>query len=253
MRKMRKETGLFMAEGLRTLIEGVELGADLRYFVYLDDMRDRADIAQVREYCAKCGGVSLEVRQNILEKLSHKDNPQSVIGVFRQKFLPLEQIVPDAASCWVVLEQVRDPGNLGTILRTIDSVGADGVILVGNCCDPYSIESVRATMGSVFQVPIVLTSLPDFKEWAAKWTGLIVGTTLQSSVDFRQIHYTRPVLLVMGNEQAGLSEEMRSVCEKNVRLPMNGRADSLNLSIATGIMLYAILEPWEDLSLRVAP
>lgn len=235
-----------MAEGLRTLIEGVELGADLRYFVYLDNMKDRPDIVRVREYCAAQAGESLEVSQNILEKLSHKDNPQSVIGVFRQKFLPLEQINPQDSKCWVALEQVRDPGNLGTIIRTIDSVGADGVILVGNCCDPYSLESVRATMGSIFQVPIVVASLTDFSNWSKGWAGSIIGTTLQSSVDFREVTYTHPLLLVMGNEQAGLSEEMRSVCQQNVRLPMNGRADSLNLSIATGVMLYAMLEPWDS-------
>jgi TrmH family RNA methyltransferase len=251
MRKRRKETGLFMAEGLRTLIEGIELGADLRYFVYLDDMKDRPDIVRVRDYCAAQSGESLEVSQNILEKLSHKDNPQSVIGVFRQKFLPLEQVFPQASKCWVVLEQIRDPGNLGTIIRTVDSVGADGVILVDNCCDPYSVEAVRATMGSIFHVPIVVTSLTDFTNWAGNWTGSIVGTTLQSSVDFREVVYTSPLLLVMGNEQAGLSEEMRGVCHQNVRLPMNGRADSLNLSIATGVMLYAMLEPWDGLKVSL--
>ena len=131
---------------------------------------------------------------------------------------------------------------MGTIIRTIDGVGATGVILVGNCCDPYSVEAVRATMGSIFCIPIVTTSRDDFVTWAKTWPGLIIGTTLQDSVDYRTIEYNPPLLLLMGNEQAGLSDDLRKACHKIVRLPMNGRADSLNLSVATGIMLYAMLE-----------
>jgi TrmH family RNA methyltransferase len=231
-----------MAEGLRTIIEGMELGAQLKNLVYLTDLKGRPDIARVRDYCLSCGGRPLEVTQAVLEKLSHKDNPQAVIGVFKQALHTLAAVDPAKARCWVVLEDVRDPGNLGTIIRTIDGVGATGVILVGNCCDPYSVEAVRATMGSIFCVPIVTASRDEFIAWIPNWSGLIVGTTLQDSVDYRTVQYTPPLLLLMGNEQAGLSEELRHICHKIVRLPMNGRADSLNLSVATGIMLYAMLE-----------
>lgn len=242
MRKRRKETGLFRAEGLRTLIEGMELGADLRVVAYLSDLKDRPDIIKVRDYCLACGGEALEVTEAVLEKISHKDNPQSVIGVLRQSFKKLSDIDPAQAKCWVVLEEVRDPGNLGTIMRTIDGVGATGVILVGNCCDPYSIEAVRATMGSIFMVPIATATREEYLDWAKTWPGQKIGTTLQDSVDYREVEYKEPILLVMGNEQAGLTGPMRISCDKIVRLPMNGRADSLNLSIATGIMLYKMLE-----------
>lgn len=242
MRKRRKETGLFRAEGLRTLIEGMELGADLRTVVYLTDLKDRPDVVRVRDYCLAKGGEALEVSDAVLEKISHKDNPQAVIGVFRQRFKTLADIDPAQSKCWVVLEEVRDPGNLGTIIRTIDGVGASGVILVGNCCDPYSVEAVRATMGSIFYVPIISVTRDDYLAWAKDWPGLSVGTTLQDSVDYRSVEYTQPLLLVMGNEQAGLTGPIRIACSHIVRLPMNGRADSLNLSIATGVMLYRMLE-----------
>ncbi len=242
MRKRRKETGLFRAEGLRTIIEGMELNAELKIVAYLTDLRDRPDIIKVRDYCLSCGGEALEVTEAVLEKSSHKDNPQAVIGVFKQTFKDLSEIDPSRATCWVVLEEVRDPGNLGTIMRTIDGVGADGVILVGNCCDPYSIEAVRATMGSIFVMPIATATREEYLEWAKDWPGQKIGTTLQDSVDYREVTYTPPILLVMGNEQAGLTGPMRIACSHIVRLPMNGRADSLNLSIATGIMLYKMLE-----------
>ncbi len=241
MRKKRKETGLFIAEGMRTCIEGMELGAGMTQIFYLTDLKDRPDIVRLRDYCHGNGGEAFEVSRAVLEKIAQKENPQSVIGVFKQKLQALKN-VPLNDKCWVVLEEVRDPGNLGTIIRTIDSVGASGVILVESCCDPYSFEGVRATMGSIFHVPIVTTPRSDFIAWAKKWPGKIIGTTLQDSTDYREADYKAPVLLLMGNEQAGLTDELRAVCTTRVRIPMNGRADSLNLSVATGIMLYKMLE-----------
>lgn len=245
LRKRRKETGLFLVEGLRSVIEGVELGATLKYIAFHAESAQKADVQDCVAYCERCKGMAMEVTSEILAKLSHKDNPQSVIGVFEQQFRSLASVDPETSTCWVVLEQVRDPGNLGTIMRTVDAVGADGVILVGACCDPYAVEAVRATMGSLFSVPIVMASQEDFIAWRAGWTGDVIGTTLQTSVDFREVAPKKPLLLMMGNEQAGLSDALRHVATQCIRLPMNGRADSLNLSVATGIALYALLEPWK--------
>lgn len=244
MRKRRKETGLFIVEGLRSVIEGVELGAVLKYIAFHASTADKPELQKCVEHCEKSKGMAMEVTSEILAKLSHKDNPQSVIGVFEQRFQSLKYVDPKKAKCWVVLEQVRDPGNLGTILRTIDAIGADGVILVEQCCDPYSLEAVRATMGSLFSVPIVQTTRDDFIAWTKSWPGDIIGTTLQTSVDFREVSPKAPMLILMGNEQMGLSDALREVTTSCIRLPMNGRADSLNLSVATGIVLYAMLEPW---------
>lgn len=234
MRKRRKETGLFVAEGMRTILEGIELGAELQTLVFSSDVKSRPDVVQAVAYADQ----AVEVNNMVLEKISRKENPQSVIGVFKQKLQSLDAVTTDGV--WVVLEEVRDPGNLGTIIRTIDSVGAKGVILIGNCCDPYSFESVRATMGSIFLVPVVTTSRDEFIAWSKKWPGPIVGTTLQDSVDYRDVDYRSPLLLIMGNEQAGITQELRAACTHLIRLPMKGRADSLNLSIATGVMLYMI-------------
>lgn len=243
-RKYRKETGLYRVEGLRSVREGLELNAPLKQLVFGTAVKARQDVREVIGQALAKDVQVMEVSESVLEKLSHKDNPQSVIGVFEQRFAPLETVKPTPSATWVVLEQVRDPGNLGTIIRTIDSVGASGVILLGQCCDPYSIECTRATMGSLFAVPIVQASLDQFKTIKAGFT--VLGTTLQpDSVDFRQAPFTKPLMLAMGNEQAGLSAEARALCTGLVKLPMNGRADSLNLSVATGVMLYAALSPWK--------
>ena len=134
---------------------------------------------------------------------------------------------------------MRDPGNLGTIIRTADAAGCGAVILIGTCCDPFSVEAVRATMGSIFAVPLVRSGVDAFLRWVKRWPGAVVGTHLEATTDFRAADYARPALVVMGNEQAGLTDEVAGACGVTVKIPMRGRADSLNLAVATGVMIYA--------------
>jgi TrmH family RNA methyltransferase len=238
LRKERDETGLFVAEGLKTVTEGVETGHAAQILLYGRDA-DHPLLTRAIEATLAAGGEVIEVTQEILAKVSRRDNPQAVVGVFRQVFTPLEAIAPRSAPCWVALHRVRDPGNLGTIVRTADAAGCGGVILVGECCDPYSVEAVRATMGSIFAVPLVQASEAQFAAWRNGWPGSVVGTLLSAPVDHRHADYARPALILMGNEQQGLPPEMAALCDVNVKIPMRGRADSLNLSVATGIMIYA--------------
>jgi TrmH family RNA methyltransferase len=242
MRKQRDETGLFLAEGLKFITEAIELGHAPRTLLVGKDARPHPLLDQARQATLNGNGEILIVTREILEKISRRDNAQTVLATFPQRYTPLDSIDPSRASCWIALEQVRDPGNLGTIVRTADAAGCGGVILVGECCDPYSTEAVRATMGSIFAVDIARASLDDFLAWRATWPGSVVGARLQASEDYRKAAYKAPVMVFMGNEQAGLSTEAAAVCDVNVKIPMRGRADSLNLSVATGIMVYAALE-----------
>ena len=238
LRKEREESGLFLAEGLKIITEAVELGHAPRILLYGPDAGHPL-LHKAIAATEAAGGEVIEVTRDILEKVSRRDNPQMVIGVFPQVFTPLEALRPDDAACWVALDRVRDPGNLGTVIRTADAAGCGGVILVGECCDPYSVEAVRATMGSVFAVRIVRAGVAEFLEWRKTWPGSVVGTLLSATVDYRSADYRRPALLLMGNEQAGLPPELAAACDVAVKIPMRGRADSLNLSVATGIMIYA--------------
>ena len=139
----------------------------------------------------------------------------------------------------LALQAVRDPGNLGTVLRTADAAGCGGVILVGETCDPFSVEAVRATMGSMFAVPLHRASVEAFLAWRRGWPGVVVGTLLTATHDHRTAPYRDPTLILMGNEQQGLPPELAAACDLTVKIPMRGRADSLNLAVATGIMIYA--------------
>ncbi len=239
LRKEREESGLFLAEGLKLIGEAFEIGHTPTILLYGPEARALPFLARIAEATAKAGGEVVEVTRDILEKVSRRENPQMVVAVFAQRFGDLTTLDPGVADCWVALQAVRDPGNLGTIVRTADAAGCGGVILVGDCCDPYSVEAVRATMGSIFAVPLYKAGVEDFLAWRAGWPGAVVGTLLTASVDHRHAEYRRPTMILMGNEQAGLPPELAAACDVNVKIPMRGRADSLNLSVATGIMIYA--------------
>lgn len=241
MRKEREETGLFLAEGLKIVIEALEAGRAPKILMHGADARDHPMLQRAVQETAAAGGEVIEVTRDILEKVSRRDNPQAVVGVFEQTFAPLSSLQPGAAEVWVALQAVRDPGNLGTIVRTADAAGCGGVLLVGDCCDPYSVEAVRATMGSIFAVPLYKATVQEFLAFREAWPGSVVGTLLTATVDHRTADYRRPALILMGNEQAGLPPELAAACDVNVKIPMRGRADSLNLSVATGIMIYAAM------------
>lgn len=239
LRKERDETGLFVAEGLKNVTEGVELGHAPLILMYGRDAGDHPLLKKAVQATLAARGEVIEVTQDILAKVSRRDNPQAVVGVFRQTFRPLNEIDAAEAPCWVALHRVRDPGNLGTIVRTADAAGCGGVILVGECCDPFAVEAVRATMGSIFAVPLSRATEAEFAAWRGRWPGSVVGTLLSAAVDHRGADYRKPSLILMGNEQQGLPPDMAALCDVAVKIPMRGRADSLNLSVATGIMIYA--------------
>lgn len=239
LRKERDESGLFVAEGLKIVTEAVELGHPPRILMYGKDAEDHPLLKRAIQATLAARGEVIEVTHDILAKVSRRDNPQAVVAVFTQTYAPLATLDPASAPCFVALHRVRDPGNLGTIVRTADAAGCGAVILVGECCDPFSVEAVRATMGSIFAVPIVKATEADFAAWRAGWPGSVVGTLLSANVDHRQATYAKPAMILMGNEQQGLTPEMAALCDVNVKIPMRGRADSLNLSVATGIMIYA--------------
>ena len=135
------------------------------------------------------------VTDKVMIELSGQNNPHDVLGVFKQKYQPH----PTKEGVWLALEEIRDPGNLGTIIRTADAVDVTGIILVGDSCDPYSPESVRASTGSIFGVTLVRMTRDGLMDLAKSWDGEVVGTASTAKHDFRRI-YKSPTLLLMGNE-----------------------------------------------------
>ncbi len=240
LKKHRDETGLFLGEGLKLVADALEEGWPVHTICFGSAVREQPAVTKAAAAVRARGGSVLEVSEPVLAKISRRDNPQMVLGVFRQRLTPLAEVRPGAGEVWVALDQVRDPGNLGTIVRTVDSVGAKGVVLVGETCDPFSPEAVRATMGSLFHVPLSRAGREAFLAHVRSTGARLVGTHLKATHDYRAVASDAPTILLMGNEQQGLPEAMAAACDARVRIPMVGRADSLNLAVATGVMLYEL-------------
>jgi TrmH family RNA methyltransferase len=219
-KKHRQEAGLFVAEGPLVLDRARVEGWEPEYLLTTGHAEPWGKAALMR------------VDEKIMGGISAQSNPPGVIGVFRQRW---GTVKPEGV--WVALEDMRDPGNLGTIIRTADAAGASGVILAGQSCDPFSPDCVRATMGSIFAMPLVRMEQKPFLDLLREWPGESVGTRMQAAESYRRA-YTSPTLLVMGSEGKGLSQEAAAACSTLVRIPMKGGADSLNVAIATGLVLF---------------
>ena len=239
MRKVRRESGLFVAEGTSVLVTARNAGWKPKVLAFLAGSTTTGIQRELLGWAQDAGAECLEVSETVLGKLAAKDNPQTLLGVFEQRWVPAPRDLA-TSDLWIALEGVRDPGNLGTIVRTADAVGAGGVVLIGNSADPYSREAVRATMGSAFNVPLVRLTIGEALDWLSAWRGDIAGTHLSASEDFRARGYRSPTLLLMGSEGPGLSAELSAVCTRLVKIPMAGRLDSLNLAVATALMLYEV-------------
>ena len=240
MRKSRRETSLFVAEGISVLATARAAGWLPRMLVFLAGSTRQGMARELLAWAKGAGAECLEVSPAVLAKLAAKDNPQTLLGVFAQQWANEPPPGCPIGALWVALEAIRDPGNLGTIIRTADAVGANGVILIGASCDPYAREAVRASMGSIFNVAIVRMRLERFLAWAGAWDGDKIGTHLAAHEDFRAVVYREPTLLVMGSEGPGLSPAVAAACSRLVKVPMAGCLDSLNLAVATALMLYEI-------------
>jgi TrmH family RNA methyltransferase len=242
-KKHRRTEGLFMAEGLRILTEARETGRLPRILFYGAGTRHPLLAALVEEVEA-AGGEAIETNADILHKLSGKDNPQTVLGVFEQFDTALERLDRSSAPLWIVAQALRDPGNLGTILRTGDAVGAGGLILVDDCVDPFSVESVRASMGALFTQRIAAARWEELVPWLRSGEGELIGTSLNASQDYQQPRYRRPAFILVGNEAQGLPEAYEAECDLLVKIPMAGKADSLNAAVATAVVAYEVINQW---------
>lgn len=220
-KKYREKTGLFVAEGVEVLGRARREGWEPVYLVATEAVTPWGKAER------------LTVSGKVMQALGGQRNASPLLGVFKQRFA-------DAATprgLWIALEEMRDPGNLGTIIRTADAAAAAGVILVGPSCDPYGRDSVRASMGSIFGPPLVRMDRGKFIDLCKGWPGEVAGTHLQGTEDYRRA-YRAPTLLVMGSEGGGLSPETAAACSALVRIPMAGGAQSLNVAVAAGLMLY---------------
>jgi RNA methyltransferase, TrmH family len=240
-KRHRREEGLFLAEGLRILTEAHEAGWLPRYLFCASDGVSHSRFQALVAATEAVGGEAILTTRDILHKLSGKDNPQTVIGVYEAFDTALGRIDRTRADIWIVAQSLRDPGNLGTILRTGDAVGAGGLILIDDSVDPFSVEAVRASMGALFTQAIAQASWAEFVAWLRSGPGQLVGLSLRADSDYRGARYAAPTFILVGNEAQGLPQPYEEECDLRVKLPMKGKADSLNAAVATAVLAYEVL------------
>jgi len=243
-KKARRAEGLFLAEGLRILTEARDSGQLPEIVAFSAEGTKHPLAAEIIAATEAAGGDAIVTTPEILSKMSGKDNPQMLLGAYRQPDTSLEQIDRAAAPLWIVAQALRDPGNIGTILRTGDAAGAGGLILIDDSADPFSVEAVRASMGALFTQAIAAARWPEFFEWLRSGEGQLVGTSLKATDDYLDAEYRQPCFLLIGNEQQGLPADYEAECDLLVKIPMAGRADSLNAAMATAVMAFAIKASW---------
>jgi TrmH family RNA methyltransferase len=245
-KKARREEGLFLAEGLRIITEARDSGRLPEIVMFSAEGAKHPLAAEIIAATEAAGGEAIETTADILSKASGKDNPQMLMAAYRQPDTNLDDIDRSSADMWFVAQALRDPGNIGTILRTGDAVGAGGLILVDDSADPYSVEAVRASMGAIFTQQVVKARWDEFVEWLRSGPGQLVGTSLKATVDYLQVHYEQPCFLLIGNEQQGLPAAYEAACDLLVKIPMAGRADSLNAAMAAAVMAFQVKASWRS-------
>ncbi len=246
-RKERDSTGLFAVEGIRHVGEAIAAHASVEYLCYAPDLLTSDFANQLILDQSQLGVPCLAVDGDTFSSLAGKDNPQGIIAVVRQPRIQLDNLLVENFKWGVALVAPQDPGNIGTILRTIDAVGASGLLLLDDpandqySTDPYHPSSVRASMGAIFWYSIVSATYSEFAQWVKSNGFTLYGTSAHASLDYRKVEcFEQPLILLMGSEREGLTASQSSVCDVMLKIPMHGRVTSLNLAIATSVLLYSI-------------
>ncbi|OBV11408.1 TrmH family RNA methyltransferase [Erythrobacter dokdonensis] len=239
-KKHRRRAGQLLVEGLR-LLEDARSSGRVPQMLVMAEGREHDLLTRLEADVMAAGGEVIATTPDILSKITGKDNAQSVAGVFDEWDTSLAVLDRETAPIWLVAQALRDPGNLGTMLRTCDAVGAGGLILIDDCADPFSAEAVRASMGALFTVGLAQARWDEFLPWLRAGDGQLVAASLRDAVPYRGADYRAPCFILVGNESQGLPEDYEAACDLRVTMPMKGRADSLNAAVAGAVLAYEVL------------
>jgi RNA methyltransferase, TrmH family len=242
-KKGREAAGLFLVEGIHPVGEAVEAGWEVETLVYAPDQLKSDFAARLVEERVQFGLHCVALSADLFASLAEKDNPQGILAIVKERHLSLEAVSTAKMNFAVALVSPQDPGNVGTILRTMDAVNAGGLFLLDGGVELYHPSVVRASMGAIFWKPVFETSFHEFVAWARKNKFVLAGTSAHAQVDYHELRRgEKPVILVFGSEQKGLSLEQLAACDLAVSMPMKGRASSLNLAVAASVLLYKMLD-----------
>jgi TrmH family RNA methyltransferase len=237
-RKHRARQGAFVVEGIQPVWQAVEAGADVEVLVVAPGLLGDSAAAAMVAGQEEAGRRVVRVTAGLFRRLSDRDGPSGLAAIVRGRPADLAELRVEPGSLFVALHEIGNPGNLGTIIRTADAAGAAGVILLGQATDPFDPASVKASMGAVFGVPVVRAAAAGFLGWARERGVTVVTTSGKAAQNYWDAGYRRPLVFLLGAEGPGLPPELLAAGEMSVRIPMTGTAESLNLAVAAGLLLY---------------
>jgi TrmH family RNA methyltransferase len=241
-RKHRQRLGRFLVEDIPILQMALDAGAHPIEVFYCESQLAGSIAPALPGRFRRAGAEMVAVSPYVLEALTERDTPQGVVATFSLFESSLLNLSVSGRELFVVLDRLQDPGNLGTLIRTADAVGAGAVVLIEPCVDPFDPKTVRGSMGSLFNVPLVRTSdVSGLFTWLKKNQFCVVGTDARRGQTWGDSLWASSIALVLGNEARGLSSDARSFVEAWACLPIVGGAESLNVAVAGGVLMYAWL------------
>ncbi len=239
-RKYRQQTNTCLIEGLRVVGEAMQTNVQFETLIYAPDHL-HSDFGETLIKHAEASHIAvLPVSAAVFDSISNKDNPQGLAAVVKQQWHQADALEINSDTFFLALDSIQNPGNLGTIIRTADATGVSAIFLLDQCTDPYDATAIKASMGSIFNLKLIKLSTAEFIGWAETHQITLIGSSDKGAMDYQQAAYPLPCALLMGSEREGLNEEQWQACQTVVKIPMLGRLDSLNLSVATGVILYEI-------------
>ena len=239
-RNYRDRRNLFYVEGVRNFIQTVESEFEIVKILYSEKLLIVPPARQLVRKLRRNGTTTIKLTPEEFRKISHTEKASGIAAIVKQRWTKLHQIKSQAGLCWIALEKVRSPGNLGTLIRTSEAIGGAGIILLGKSIDPYSSQVIRATMGTLFHQKMVRTNYSSLQHWIRLHNYRVIGASPDGKVDFHRFKYPSPTILLLGEERKGLTKNQLDLCHNLVRIPMTGKADSLNLGVAGSVLLYEL-------------
>jgi TrmH family RNA methyltransferase len=241
-KKYRALSGLALVEGTKLVLDAIEQQAVIDKLLISASFERSNKRFFVNSKIAERPIEPTLVSDQVFQSITLKENPQGIAAVVRQTWLDIDTFRDQFSGFWVALWEIADPGNLGSIMRTVDAVNANGIILVDNCTDPYDPGAIRASMGAIFSNKLVKCSLPEFIEWVEKSKITLIGTSDAANTYYRDVIFPDDLVLMMGSERQGMPGTLLKACKRVVGIPMNGISDSLNIAVATAIILYEVFD-----------
>ncbi|MCK5922341.1 MAG: RNA methyltransferase [Methylococcales bacterium] len=238
-RSERIDRGIFYAEGNKIVAQAIKFKKSIQQGIVCPAILSSDMALETVAAMRKLGIPVSELSRKAFNGLSFKRNPSGIGAIIQSDVNSLEADTMIKSRGWVVLDGVGNAGNLGAIYRTCDAVGFGGVILTGNTVDPYHPDTIKASMGAIFTLKIIQADMSQLLAWK-KPDMFLVGTSGTASQTYREATYKTPTLIMMGSERLGLSPEQQAMCDEVVSIPMVGASDSLNLAVATSLMLYEV-------------